>query len=1575
MRLCVLIAWLFLASPLQAASGDNTTRAVGGSSSLSFQAAIEAGEVSNEDSEFCYTTTGISYFSNWSTSLALPPPFDFPPSLVAYGLNLLLKFCPPLVTIPPATAIDPAGACSVELGVETAAAPRIDHVFWVPTRGSTAWGGLGKVGAQHMNSEVELTLFDHTGLDSEAGISFPIGRHQVTWRGNTMVSALDKAFIYVPGIPSGTRWKKAIDTFVDVGVEAGLIAADVVLEGERHGIWNDETQLLNVLDLVPPSVSVSQPSITLEANAFGGATLYFYRDVIEDLVLASDNCGRPVSISYSQNYFPVDQVTNLFITATDLGPNELGQSNSDTTQLQVMVEDTVPPVLRLPENRVLETAGASAVVVLGQADVFDFVDDAPTVEHDALSQPGVMDLGGGEFEFPLGLTEVTWTALDASGNMDSGIQTINVKALGTNMAPVAFGDTVATQTEVITEILLEANDSDADPLNFRITDEPDHGSLISPLLPVFIEDYRQEVGAAPPGEVYRCQPGRPANELAWPHAVSVTEDGFSYILDVGSDLPIPNAQFTTCESFVFNRWPEYRIHKLAPDGAHLASIDLPELGGHYFGGTLSIDEQAGTLLYAAALYPENNAIYVISLDTLEILEIIPFTIHYNEAWKGILTSDDILVHMAGTDELYFHDLRQQRIVSPENEAARIQPFPPGEFHTDIVFDSEGNLYVKSEGPLLKYAPYSFDEDGNFVPGELIGWMGACNAGPGCDVANGRSRGFSCTFATCTWESTFGDVDKNIPGRSLGVSLAVDPLDNLYVGGANIQRFTPTGLFSGIAYPDCPTEQRCFVLGDFGGAFSLFVNEHHLYTVDPDFELFHVFQTSVITPLDDDTASVKYLSEWAFNAQDSFSFSAGDGLTESAPAQVTINVARQFRAPVAYADRRQTLAEDTPTALMLDGYDPDGPLDTLSFDVLGQPLHGSVAQQGADWVYTPDADYSGPDQVQFRVFDGLDYTAPELFFIDVQPVNDAPVVTLNEPPDAGRGYDVGLTAGFTDADPFDRHRVSVDWGDGTVELEGDGPMLSEANGQKGQAVMSHAYATSGTFSVEVCITDNIVLVDDVKQVSITSLQTCAMDSIDVSAKADTAPGNSLADTLAEFVTYTYTISVANNAPESGAAIGTTGITLDHTIENATIVGFTPGITGIAGTCSDSATEVNCTVAALAPDTAFAAEITIMPDPGIGIGDSMEFVTAVSANEPDPYPENTLFDTVTLVPGADFVVSERRDLPDASFDGTCATAETGKCSLRAAVDEANNSDASENVIQLGLGNYALSKDEGTGLYFDNPVTIRGLGPGKTALYMPKGSMDVSYTTLTLEDLTLEGSADGPLYALYGGLNLDNVVLRQNQSSLSVVTLLLSSVDIRNSALVQNTGTAGAPILLNDSSVVDLTNVSILDNSTDGPVLEQTTGDFEPASGSLTHVTAAGNTAATLLYVDAGPLQVANSVLSDNAVESLAGCAGDGQVVGNGGNVLATQAGCFDETGASVMTDQPMLEPLQNFGDGQFGRMPLTGSPAIDFAQPGPCPPNDQLGRSRPYDGDTSGTAECDAGALEFLPDWIFDNGFEM
>jgi len=76
-------------------------------------------------------------------------------------------------------------------------------------------------------------------------------------------------------------------------------------------------------------------------------------------------------------------------------------------------------------------------------------------------------------------------------------------------------------------------------------------------------------------------------------------------------------------------------------------------------------------------------------------------------------------------------------------------------------------------------------------------------------------------------------------------------------------------------------------------------------------------------------------------------------------------------------------------------------------------------------------------------------------------------------------------------------------------------------------------------------------------------------------------------------------------------------------------------------------------------------------------------------------------------------------------------------------------------------------------------------------------------------------------------------------------------------------------------------------------------------------------------------------------------------------------------------PLLGPLQDNGGSTRTHDLMPGSPAID-AGPSTCAPIwiDQRGRSRPEDGDLSGTAECDIGSVEFGADdpTLFADGFE-
>lgn len=105
--------------------------------------------------------------------------------------------------------------------------------------------------------------------------------------------------------------------------------------------------------------------------------------------------------------------------------------------------------------------------------------------------------------------------------------------------------------------------------------------------------------------------------------------------------------------------------------------------------------------------------------------------------------------------------------------------------TGLALDSDGNLYLTEfNNRVLK-----FNSDG-----VLLGWMGGCSAGTGCDVAKGRSTGFSCTDATCTVSSGSGDGQFNLPS-----GIAVDFSKNIYVAERNnprIQKFDTTGQFVG-----------------------------------------------------------------------------------------------------------------------------------------------------------------------------------------------------------------------------------------------------------------------------------------------------------------------------------------------------------------------------------------------------------------------------------------------------------------------------------------------------------------------------------------------------------------------------------------------------------------------------------------------------------------------------------------------------------------------------------------------------------------------------------------------------------
>jgi hypothetical protein len=113
--------------------------------------------------------------------------------------------------------------------------------------------------------------------------------------------------------------------------------------------------------------------------------------------------------------------------------------------------------------------------------------------------------------------------------------------------------------------------------------------------------------------------------------------------------------------------------------------------------------------------------------------------------------------------------------------------------------------------------------------------------------------------------------------------------------------------------------------------------------------------------------------------------------------VTVAAHGEEQPPLAMDDTLTT-AEDTAVeaGVLANDHDPDG--DTLSVTAVTQGAHGAVALQAGGVVYTPSADYAGPDAFGYTVSDGRGGTASATVTVTVTAVNDPPVSSVPGPQD-------------------------------------------------------------------------------------------------------------------------------------------------------------------------------------------------------------------------------------------------------------------------------------------------------------------------------------------------------------------------------------------------------------------------------------------------------------------------------------------------------------------------------------------------------------------------------------------------
>ncbi|HKL52481.1 MAG TPA: choice-of-anchor D domain-containing protein, partial [Wenzhouxiangellaceae bacterium] len=97
--------------------------------------------------------------------------------------------------------------------------------------------------------------------------------------------------------------------------------------------------------------------------------------------------------------------------------------------------------------------------------------------------------------------------------------------------------------------------------------------------------------------------------------------------------------------------------------------------------------------------------------------------------------------------------------------------------------------------------------------------------------------------------------------------------------------------------------------------------------------------------------------------------------------------------------------------------------------------------------------------------------------------------------------------------------------------------------------------------------------------------------------------------------------------------------------------------------------------------------------------------------------------------------------------------------------------------------------------------------------------------------------------------------------------------------------------------------------------------------------------------------------------------GTILSGGDNLFGDLTGCgFSPDPSDVLIEDPQtrLQPLRVSDLPLPFVAPREDSPAVDAMLGLDCPPTDAVGTQRPVDGDNDGLADCDIGAIEFVPE---------
>ncbi|MEO8303521.1 MAG: Ig-like domain-containing protein, partial [Betaproteobacteria bacterium] len=344
-------------------------------------------------------------------------------------------------------------------------------------------------------------------------------------------------------------------------------------------------------------------------------------------------------------------------------------------------------------------------------------------------------------------------------------------------------------------------------------------------------------------------------------------------------------------------------------------------------------------------------------------------------------------------------------------------------------------------------------------------------------------------------------------------------------------------------------------------------------------------------------------------------------------------------------------------------------------------------------------------------------------------------------------------------------------------------------------------------------------------------------------------------------------------------------------------------------------------------------------------------------------------------ASFTVVTTADAVDANpGDGICADS-LGRCTLRAAIMEANALPGQQ-TIYLGDGVYNVFPGSPGAFDISDDLAIVGIGAPFT--HVSGNNVDrvfnITAGTVTLSQLTVRNGLTpagqaGAGILNQGNLQLDRVEVRDNVTAADGAGIFnVGTLTVDRSTIADNVGGAGAGIY-SYTGWLSMTNSTVSGNHSIG------VGHCGFGGGGL--------------YIDGGNAFITSSTIFNNVAECIPGSGGQGDAIATGGGAQTfiqysivtgpTQNfgfACWGDAVTSqgknivgdsscspavsdLVTTNPLIGALGYNGGLTRTHLPWVGSPALDAITP-PCSiTGDQSGVARPQG------AGCDIGSFEAGP----------